>query len=156
MAKASAGSAGTLNKDSASTTAAWKTPTPPGATGTMKQRATTAVAKAAPAKGTSGQTAFTPNHVEVIMAPQKPIDNSKTGHTTAGLSMRARPRRQDRHVGPDHAAQRLEQRAFGIVLGRRDRRPMQRKTDAVELAGFLRGTDDHVADRLPAFFRERA
>ena len=62
----------------------------------------------------------------------------------------------DRHVGSHHAAQPLEQRALGIVLGLGDHGAVQRQADAVELAGLPRRTDDHVADRLPGFPGELA
>ena len=77
------------------------------------------------------------------------------GHFQRGVGVKVE-RGDDGDLRSDDAAQRLQQRTFGIVLGRGDRRAMQRQTDRVELAGSLRRPHDHVADVLPRFPGERA
>ena len=76
-------------------------------------------------------------------------------HAPRGIGVQVE-RGGDRHVRPDDTAQQFQQRAFSVVLGFRHHGAMQRQADAVELAGLLRSSDDHVADRLPAFPGELA
>ena len=64
-------------------------------------------------------------------------------------------RRHDRHVRSHDAAQRLQQRALGIVLGLAHHRAVQRQAHRIDVA-VARGIEDAPADMLPRFARERA